>query len=72
MQYIEKIIDNPDLIRDSKGVIHNTNEDDFHKFIAQRELKQREIERIESLEKDVSEIKSGLNLILKLLQDDNR
>ena len=70
--YIARVVDEPDLVRDANGIIQNINEDDFHKFIAQRQLKEQELKRINDLETDVAEIKSSLNLILKLLQDDNR
>lgn len=72
MTIMARVVDEPDLVRDSNGIIQNVNEDDFHRFIAQRQQKEQELNRIQKLESDVSEMKSNLNLILKLLQDDNK
>jgi len=49
----------PDLVRDpSNGAIINSDKDAYKNYIDSRNRKLREIERIENLEKDMSEIKN--------------
>jgi hypothetical protein len=55
----------PDLVRDpSNGAIINSDKDAYKNYIDSRNRKLREIERIENLEKDMSEIK---NIMYKIL-----
>lgn len=58
----------PDLVRDSSnGAIINRDKSAYQNYIDSRDRKLKEIERIESLEKDMSEIKVIMNKILDKL-----
>lgn len=63
------VIDHDSLYRGKYGVIHNTNEEEYQAYIASRQRQLDEKARLENLEKDVTEMKQSLDLILKLLQD---
>ena len=55
---------NPNLSRDPKtGAILNTNRSEYEKYIAQREARQSDKERLNKLESEISEIKE---LLVKL------
>ena len=47
----------------------NVNMNDYEKYIAQRQEKQKEDHRIENIENEVSEIKSNLDEIKDLLKN---
>lgn len=64
-----KVKDEPDLSRDSNGVIQNTNTNAYHEYIARRQKINDDRDRISALEKDTAEIKDSLAQILKLLMD---
>lgn len=64
-----RVMGEPDLARDENGVIHNTNQGDFHSFLAKRQAALRNKERIDKLEKDTAEIKDTLSLILQMLKE---
>lgn len=58
----------PDLVRDpSNGAIINTDKNAYENYIKSKERKLKEMERIENLEKDMSEIKMLMNKILDKL-----
>lgn len=63
-----KVKDEPDLARDSKGVIQNTNTSAYHDYITRRNLMNKDRDRIAALEKDTAEIKGSLAQIIKLLK----
>lgn len=64
-----KVKDEPDLARDSNGVIQNTNTSAYNDYIARRNKLSADRDRIAALEKDNAEIKSSLAQILKLLME---
>ncbi len=58
------------LVRDpDTNAILNVNMNDYEKYIAQRQEKQKEDHRIENIENEVSEIKSNLDEIKDLLKN---
>ena len=58
----------PDLVRDpSNGAIINTDKTAYQNYIDSKNRKIRELERIETLEKDMSEIKDLMHKILDKL-----
>ncbi|WJZ48415.1 hypothetical protein [Synechococcus phage DSL-LC02] len=58
----------PDLVRDpSTGAIINNDKNAYQNYLDSRDRKLRELERIENLEKDMSEIKSLMHKILDKL-----
>ena len=63
-----KVKDEPDLVRDPKGIIQNVNTSAYRDYIARRELINKDRERITALEKDNAEIKDSLATIIKLLK----
>jgi phosphoenolpyruvate synthase/pyruvate phosphate dikinase len=63
-----KVKDEPDLARDTKGVIQNVNTSAYRDFIARRNLMNQDRDRISALEQDNAEIKDSLAQILKLLK----
>ena len=62
-----KVKDEPDLARDSNGVIQNTNTNAYHDYIARRQKAAEANNRLTALEKDNAEIKDSLAKILQLL-----
>ena len=62
-----KVKDEPDLARDSNGVIQNINTNAYHEYIARRQKLTADADRLTALEKDNVEIKNSLAQILKLL-----
>lgn len=65
-----KVEGEPDLRRDSTGVIHNVNNHSYLEYITKRNAALENRKRIEQLESDNKEIKETLKLILQLLRDD--
>lgn len=58
------------LVRDpSTNAILNVNMNDYEKYLAQRQAKEKEDNRIEKIESEVSEIKSNLDEIKDLLKN---
>jgi len=58
----------PDLVRDpSNGAIINNDKNAYQSYIDSRNRKLREIERIENLEKDMSDIRDLMHKILEKL-----
>lgn len=63
-----KVKDEPDLMRDNKGVIQNVNTNAYREYIHKRDIIIKDRERISALEKDTREIKDSLAQIIKLLK----
>jgi hypothetical protein len=63
-----KVKDNPNLVRDkNSSAVLNTNRKDLDKYREEREQRlkmNRNIQKIDNLEKDISEIKSLLKILL--------
>lgn len=65
-----KVANEPDLARDHKGIIHNTNRDEYNLYMDRKKAILRDRQRIERLEMDNAEIKESLAIILQLLLKD--
>jgi hypothetical protein len=63
-----KVKDHPNLVRDkNSSAVLNTNRKDLDKYREEREQRlkmNRNIQKIDNLEKDISEIKSLLKILL--------
>lgn len=63
-----KVKDHPNLVRDkNSSAVLNTNEKDLDKYREERHQKlkmNRNIQKIESLERDITEIKSLLKMLV--------
>ena len=58
-----------DLRRDSKtNSIINTNVSEYNNYLTRRKLKNKETEKIENLEKDLSDLKNDIDEIKSLLR----
>jgi hypothetical protein len=69
MDYI-KVKGHDHLLRDPKtNSIINTNMTEYNEYLARRELKNKENEKIQHLEKDLNNIKCDLNEIKCLLMN---
>ena len=65
-----KIEGHPDLIRDSNtNAILNTNQSGYENYIAMSQVKQKEIEKVDSLERDLDTIKDEINQVKTLIQE---
>ena len=65
----KKVEGHSDLVRDTQsGAIINNDTTAYQNYIALREQKLREKERIENLEQDVSELKTLLKELINKLQ----
>lgn len=64
-----KVEGHNDLVRDSEtGAIINTNKTEYEKYVAQRDSRNKENNKIENLESQVSSIKNDLDEIKALLR----
>lgn len=63
-----KVKDEPDLVRQSNGSIHNKNNAAYNSFITKRQAIIDDKTRLDNIEKDNAEIKQTLSIILELLQ----
>ena len=61
---LKRVEGQPNLRKSSSGAVVNVASDDYDKYIKQKEKVRQEKERIDSLEKDVSEIKDMLKQLL--------
>ena len=69
MNYI-KVKGHDNLIRDSKtNSIINTNMVEYNEYISRRNSKLKEIEKLQNLESDVTNIKNDLDEIKSLLKE---
>ena len=69
MNYI-KVKGHDNLIRDSKtNSIINTNMVEYNEYILRRNSKLKEIEKLQNLESDVTNIKNDLDEIKSLLKE---
>lgn len=66
---LAKVVDEPDLIRDDRGVVHNSNVSAHRAYIAKRNAAIANEKRIEKLEIANLELSQKLDLILQLLKD---
>lgn len=58
-----------DLIRDpNTNSIINTNVSEYNNYLTRRKLKNKETEKIENLEKDLSDLKNDIDEIKSLLR----
>ena len=65
-----KVKDNSDLVRDpNTGSILNTNSLDYEKYVAQRKVKNKEHEKTENIERDISTLRQELDEIKSLLRE---
>lgn len=65
----KKVEGHSDLVRDTQsGAVINNDTTAYQNYIALREQKLREKERIENLEQDVSELKTLLKELINKLQ----
>ena len=65
-----KVKDNSDLVRDpNTGAIMNTNSLDYDKYVAQRKVKNKEHEKTENIERDISTLRQELDEIKSLLRE---
>lgn len=63
-----KVEGEPDLIRDSSGVIKNVNRDEYMAYIARRNAMKAQQERLDRLEKESGEMRGMLTEILQILK----
>ena len=62
-----KVKDNSDLVRDpNTGAILNTNSLDYDKYVAQRKVKNKEHQKTENIERDISTLRQELDEIKSL------
>ena len=65
-----KVKDNSDLVRDpNTGAILNTNSLDYDKYVAQRKVKNKEHQKTENIERDISTLRQELDEIKSLLRE---
>ena len=65
-----KVKDNSHLVRDPKtGAILNTNSLDYDKYVAQRKVKNKEHQKTENIERDISTLRQELDEIKSLLRE---
>ena len=65
-----KVKDNSDLVRDpNTGAILNTNSLDYEKYVAQRKVKNKEHQKTENIERDISTLRQELDEIKSLLRE---
>ena len=65
-----KVKDNSDLVRDpNTGAILNTNSLYYDKYVAQRKVKNKEHEKTENIERDISTLRQELDEIKSLLRE---
>ena len=65
-----KVKDYSDLVRDpNTGAILNTNSLDYDKYVAQRKVKNKEHEKTENIERDISTLRQELDEIKSLLRE---
>lgn len=68
MKY-SKVHGNSNLLRDEEtNAVINTNMTDYNNYIMQKKLKEKEAQKINSIEKEVSNIKNDLDEIKNLLR----
>ena len=65
-----KVKDNSDLVSDpNTGSILNTNSLDYEKYVAQRKVKNKEHQKTENIERDISTLRQELDEIKSLLRE---
>ena len=64
-----KVKDNSDLVRDpNTGSILNPNSLDYDKYVAQRKVKNKEHQKTENIERDISTLRNEITEIKDLLR----
>jgi|TARA_A100001391_G_scaffold185433_2_gene154029 hypothetical protein len=67
---MQKVKDYVDLRRDPHtGAILNTNSLDHEKYVARREVKSKENQKVQSIEDEVANMKDDINEIKSLLKE---
>jgi predicted transcriptional regulator len=65
-----KIEGHPDLIRDmNTNAILNTNQSGYENYLAIAQVKQKEQNKVENLERNLDKIKEEINQVKSLLQE---
>jgi hypothetical protein len=65
-----KVKDNVDLIRDPHtGAILNINSLDHEKYVARREVKNKEHQKVQTIEEEVANLKEDISEIKLLLKE---
>ena len=64
-----KVKDHSDLVRDPKsGSIINVNSMDYQRYIANREVRTEDSQKVENVEQDLANLKSQISEIKSLLK----
>ena len=67
---MQKVKDHVDLRRDPQtGAILNMNSLDHEKYVARREVKSKENQKVQSIEDEVANMKDDINEIKSLLKE---
>ena len=65
-----KVKDHNDLVRDPKsGSIINVNSMDYQRYIANREVRTEDSQKVENVEQDLANLKSEIGEIKSLLKE---
>ena len=65
-----KVKDHSDLVRDPKsGSIINVNSMDYQRYIANREVRTEDSQKVENVEQDLANLKSEIGEIKSLLKE---
>ena len=65
-----KVKDHSDLVRDPKsGSIINVNSMDYQRYIANREVRTEDSQKVENVEQDLANLKSEISEIKSLLKE---
>ena len=65
-----KVKDHNDLVRDPKsGSIINVNSMDYQRYIANREVRTEDSQKVENVEQDLANLKSEISEIKSLLKE---
>ena len=65
-----KVKDHSNLVRDpSTNCIINTSQSDYDQYLARRKQKRSEHERVDTMEQDLSDLKSEIGEIKSLLKE---
>ena len=65
-----KVKDHSDLVRDPKsGYIINVNSIDYQRYIANREVRTEDSQKVENVEQDLANLKSEISEIKSLLKE---
>jgi hypothetical protein len=62
---LAKVIEEPDLVRDANGVIHNNNTDAYREYMVRRQLA---LETLEQKQR-ITDLENKIDRILRLLEE---